>query len=112
MPGGVCFVLSGTPPTQHGGNQMTWNYRAVRYANGGIGLHEVYYDDAGKPKMRTEAAVGFIVNDDETVADLIHSMEMAIADLRRLPVLDDWEPIPEIVTESGDIAADLDIETR
>jgi len=90
---------------------MTWNYRAVRYANGCIGLHEVFYDEVGKPKLRTEDPIGFVVNDDEAVADLIHSMEMAIADLRRLPVLDDWEPVPEIVTEGG-ISADLDIETR
>jgi hypothetical protein len=90
---------------------MTWNYRAVRYANGCIGLHEVFYDDAGKPMQRTEAAVGFAVDADETVEDLIRDLEMAIADLRRLPVLDDWEPVREIVTESsGDIFADLGIE--
>jgi hypothetical protein len=71
---------------------MTWNYRAVRWKDGRIGLHEVYYDDAGRPTLRTENPVGFVVDSDETVKELIHCMEMALADLRRLPVLEDWEP--------------------
>lgn len=69
---------------------MTWNYRIVRYADGsGHGLHEVYYDDAGKPNGMTERAVGFHVGPDETIADLAEQVVKAIDEAYTKPVLDE-----------------------
>lgn len=39
---------------------MSWNYRIVRYANGtGLGLHEVHYDQHGKPSSMTKEPASF-----------------------------------------------------
>ena len=34
---------------------MTWNYRLLDI-DGKVALHEVYYDDYGKPEMYTESS--------------------------------------------------------
>ncbi len=64
---------------------MTWNYRAIRYADGTVGLHEVYYDAAGVPEGWTEGACGFVGDD---VDELRRVLVRALLDLGR-PVLDD-----------------------
>ncbi len=75
---------------------MTWNYRVVRKTETGYdklgeyyGIHEVYYDDDGKPEMVTVEPVG-IVGD-----DLLELQEEFVHYLRALlkPVLN-YEEIP------------------
>ena len=43
---------------------MTWNYRLMNI-DGAIGLHEVYYDDAGRPEMYTANQVSVGWDEDE-----------------------------------------------
>lgn len=47
---------------------MTWNYRVLRYEDGTVGLHEVYYEDS-KPFGCTERAVGACGDDEEELRD-------------------------------------------
>lgn len=68
---------------------MYWNYRIVRYADGNLGLHEVYYDEHDKPVSRTEDAPGFTCGEEEGEAAIVASLEMALRDARNRPVLDD-----------------------
>jgi hypothetical protein len=76
----------------------TWNYRIVRYhGGGGLGLHEVYYDEKGKPTHMTESPVSFFVVEDETSLDLIKSLKAALSDAERYPVLNEpaeWSKKP------------------
>lgn len=65
---------------------MTWNYRIIRHADW-IGLHEVYYDDGGRPKSYTTNAATFVCDLDEGPDGIIKSLEMALADARKHPVL-------------------------
>lgn len=30
---------------------MSWNYRVMKYKAGGVGVHEVYYDEDGTPHL-------------------------------------------------------------
>jgi hypothetical protein len=50
---------------------MSWNYRIVRHPNGDLALHEVYYDEAGRPDGVTAAPVGFAADAEEGVGGLI-----------------------------------------
>ena len=43
---------------------MTWNYRVLRYSDGTLGIHEVFYE-GGKAWGCTESPVG-VVGDDES----------------------------------------------
>lgn len=66
-----------------------WNYRVVVVEHEGETLyevHEVYYDDEGKPIARTAEATGFA---EETVLDLIQSLQRAIEAAQNKPVLTD-----------------------
>jgi hypothetical protein len=36
-----------------------WNYRVLRHTDGSIAIHEVHYDDSGKPHACTEEPTGF-----------------------------------------------------
>lgn len=64
---------------------MTWNYRIIKYTNGhGCGLHEVYYDDDGKASTATVDPVDFTGKD---AAEIISSLEMALDDAKKLPIL-------------------------
>lgn len=65
---------------------MTWNYRILAY-DGGFALHEVYYDRAGAPTSWTETPVSFACFKCEGVEGIIGSLEMAIADALKHPVL-------------------------
>lgn len=62
---------------------MTWNYRVLRYADGEFGIHEVYYDETGKPTSCTLDAVGVVGED---VAGVLEMMTRALKE----PVLE-WE---------------------
>jgi len=69
---------------------MSWNYRVCRYPQGGVGLHEVYYDEAGNMNGWTEKPVGFADGDDDGdgLEQLIGSLERALKDARERPILD------------------------
>jgi hypothetical protein len=83
---------------------MTWNYRVIRYgpnkdrpdAEECFGIHEVYYDDAGKPIAMTKDAVGVV---SETIKGLQVSYEM-LAEAFRRPVLD-YDAIPQTEEETN-----------
>lgn len=65
---------------------MTWNYRLIRHDEH-IALHEVFYDDGGKITGWTADAISFVADLDEGAEGVISSLEMALADARRHPVL-------------------------
>ena len=44
---------------------MSWNYRVCRYPQGGLGLHEVFHDEAGAVKNWTAEPISFVVDEDE-----------------------------------------------
>ena len=72
---------------------MSWNYRIVRYRNrkAGYGLHEVYYDDDGKPwAMTQEPASVAAMTPDEIRGDLM----LMQADARKRPILDEPKKWP------------------
>ena len=71
---------------------MTWNYRIVRYKGEGecYGLHEVYYDDTGKPTGMSAQPCGFVSDSPDELYDLLFKARI---EARKRPVLDepvDW----------------------
>jgi len=70
---------------------MTWNYRIVRHHQPSewFGLHEVFYDDSGSPMGITAEPIGFISDGEEGPEGIIRSLEMALNDAKRHPVLDE-----------------------
>jgi len=80
----------------------TWNYRIVRSLNtpgdaatSGAehyhSLREIYYNEDGKPSMMTVKAISFVSDADDAVEEIIRSLEMAIRDAKRYPVIDEEE---------------------
>jgi hypothetical protein len=67
---------------------MTWNYRVLRYTDGTLALHEVFYDDEGRPNGYTARPISFAVDADEGHDGLIQSMKMALGDAIERPILD------------------------
>ena len=65
---------------------MSWNYRVIKYAEGGYGLHEVYYDSDGEPLSMTEEPAGFV---GDSVEELTASLMLARTDVRKRPVLNE-----------------------
>jgi hypothetical protein len=71
---------------------MTWNYRLILHDTNvdaeahWIGLHEVYYDGE-RIKSWTENAVPFECYADEGAAGLINSLQMALRDAQKHPML-------------------------
>lgn len=75
---------------------MSWNYRIVRERGEGpsgpwesFGLYEVYYDAEGRPEARMEGLASFACDSDEGVEGIVGSLELALADARKRPVLDE-----------------------
>ena len=67
---------------------MSWNYRAIRHSAGddpSVALHEVFYGDDDIPRSWTAEPVGFGGAD---MDELVRSLEMALKDVRELPVLE------------------------
>jgi hypothetical protein len=73
----------------------TWNYRIVRHHQPSewFGLHEVFYDEAGCPTSMTANPVDFVCDGDEGSAGIIGSLEMALADAKGRPVLDEGDVV-------------------
>ena len=71
---------------------MPWNYRIIQYDDGSYGLHEVYYDkQTGKHIGRTDKPARFACHEDETKEGIIKSLELALSDAKKRPVLvDPW----------------------
>jgi len=71
---------------------MTWNYRVVKKTYTGdtlFGIHEVYYDDDGKPEMVTVDPVGIVGDDmNELRREYVYYLRALLR-----PVLD-YEEIP------------------
>jgi hypothetical protein len=105
---------------------VTWNYRIIRSKNTEgdaaitgathyFSLREVYYNKAGEPCMMTENAIRFGSDADDAQAEIIRSLEMAISDVKRYPVLDEEEfeaseaakAEREVHVGSGNVFADL-----
>ena len=63
---------------------MTWNYRIILHPGSEpyayYGLHEVYYDDSGKPDRWTQNAVSFSCEADEGPSGIQKSLAMALKD--------------------------------
>lgn len=72
---------------------MSWNYRIIRHTNtnevGGepywFAIHEVFYD-GGKENGWTKEPVTFV---GDTAEEVVRSLEMALNDARKHPVLED-----------------------
>lgn len=63
---------------------MTWNYRVMKYKNGEVGVHEVYYDDDGKVQNWTKQAI--IVGED--LKDLLDTLKMIRNDItKQVPLI-------------------------
>ena len=70
----------------------TWNYRIVRHhypSPGWLAIHEVFYDDAGAPTAMTADPVDFCCDEEEGPEGLVQSLELALADAKNRPVLDE-----------------------
>jgi len=69
---------------------MTWTYRIIRYSDGrGLGLHEVFYDEAGKPVDMTSGPIAFTVETPEGPSALVSMLKQALLDAERGAVLDE-----------------------
>ena len=69
---------------------MTWNYRIIVFGTYDA-LHEVYYDDEGRPTGYTASPATFLIDADEFKDEpdaLVKSLEMALRDALELPMLD------------------------
>lgn len=67
---------------------MTWNYRLLKYENGYLMLHEVYYDDDDEIYAYTMDPITFGGEDKEGA---IKGLQMALDDATKYPVLDKEE---------------------
>ncbi len=65
-----------------------WNYRIVRWADGDLSLHEVYYDQAGQVTMIVPEPHEFAFDASEGVEALLQDLRAALEDAESLPVLD------------------------
>lgn len=63
---------------------MGWDYRVMRYANGKMGIHEVYSGDSEKPAFCTAEAVSLEGASLEELREELELMAQALA----LPALD------------------------
>lgn len=62
---------------------MTWNYRIIQFDDCEA-LHEVYYDDEGRPTAYTENAVDFVFDHPGDIED---GLRMALRDVQNYPKL-------------------------
>ena len=79
---------------------MSWNYRVIHYKDGGYGVHEVYYNDAGQAHSWTARPIDFTVSEEDGLDQLREDLEYALKDISSQPVLEeanlpegqpDWE---------------------
>lgn len=82
-----------------------WNYRVIDFGTHKA-LHEVHYDDDGKPSCYTSEPITFVCEPDEDIAS---ALEMALDDVRKYPALTPadfgvLDPIPDGVSLDGTLA--------
>lgn len=65
---------------------MTWNYRIIDHGDW-LGLHECFYDENDKPNGWTADPITFSCDKDEGTDGIIKSLELALADAKKHPVL-------------------------
>ena len=73
---------------------MTWNYRIIRHhgpKEEWLGLHEVYYDGADKPKAYTVNPIGFVADASEGAEGIISGLQNALEDAKCYPILDETD---------------------
>lgn len=61
---------------------MAWNYRVVRVGSGDeaqYGLHEVYYDEEGRPEKRTVEPADVVAESLEDLHWMLDRMHEALA---------------------------------
>lgn len=79
----------------------TWNYRVVRHRQGEetwYALHEVYYDEHGKPRSYAESPSTFLGDAAAGPEGIAAALRTALQDAENHPVLDaagDFPPIQE-----------------
>ena len=69
---------------------MTWNFRLVKHIERKprrvwYGVHEVFYNDAGRPWTMTKEPIRL---DGESAQEVQRYLDMVRRDLKRLPALD------------------------
>lgn len=71
---------------------MSWNYRVMKYKDGGLGVHEVYYDKKGKVDGWTkDSIIG-----GQSIEELLLVVETMKKDiLKDQPILDYVEDTDE-----------------
>lgn len=68
-----------------------WNYRIVRYHRraDGYGLHEVHYNDAGKPVAMTARGACFHADMEEGPTAIVRMLGKALKDAQERGVLEE-----------------------
>ena len=66
---------------------MGWNHRVMRHEGGWLGVHEVFYDDAGAPAFYSAEPATFRM-DRDNLNLLILNLLNAARNARALPVLE------------------------
>jgi hypothetical protein len=51
-----------------------WNYRVLKHSDGSFAIHEVFYDDRGKPDSCSEEPTGFV---GDSLEDLNGALDLA-----------------------------------
>lgn len=96
---------------------MAWNYRVVRFEEEGrepwLALHEVYYDENGRPNGWTKNPCSFGCDDDEGVDGIRKILVMALSDAFMREVLHvkngemveetaKWGKVEDVLLEGSD----------
>jgi hypothetical protein len=69
---------------------MTWNYRIIEFSDYRA-LHEVHYDEKGRPWAYTSEPREFVESlDEDDAGAIVADLEIALSDAQRLPVLGRW----------------------
>lgn len=55
-----------------------WNYRVMRYKDGALGIHEVYYDGAERPHSCTENPIGAVGDDLDDLRAVLQRMLVSL----------------------------------
>lgn len=67
---------------------MSWNFRVMRHEDGGLAVHEVHYDAAGRPRACSAEPATFAVPETEDAPALTRNLLRAARNARTLPVLE------------------------
>ena len=65
-----------------------WNYRVMRHEGDWLAVHEVHYDDEGRPWAYTAQPTTFGVPDGDDLTGLVRNLLRAARNARTLPVLE------------------------